>query len=136
VRGLSADELQILADTMEKREFAPQTTLCREGEPGDRMWLLLRGTVSVCLNAPDRRRMRIASLGRGTTVGEMSLVETSVRSADIIADETVVCYELTRDAFDRVLLEHPTIGSRLLANLVKEIAGRLRRTSSELIAQA
>ena len=62
----------------------------------------------------------------------MALVEEARRSATIVADEHVVCYELFRDGYARLLSEHPAIATRLLANLSRELARRLRRTSAEL----
>ena len=97
------------------------------------MWLLAKGSVSVRLISADRNvNLRIAALSRGTTIGEMALVEQARRSATIVADEHVVCYELLRDGYVQLLSEHPVIATKLLANLSRELARRLRRTSAEL----
>ena len=76
--------------------------------------------------------LRIASLSRGTTIGEMALVEQARRSATIVADEHVIAYELLRGDYARLLSEHPEIATKLLANLSRELARRLRRTSEDL----
>jgi CRP-like cAMP-binding protein/anti-anti-sigma regulatory factor len=133
LHGLSADELANLEKAMTLREFAAGEILCHEGDAGDRMWLLLKGSVSVRLNVNDQRRsLRIASLARGTTVGEMSLIEAARRSATIVADEPVVCCELERSHFDALRHTQPEIAAKLLANLARELARRLRRTSEDL----
>jgi CRP-like cAMP-binding protein len=62
----------------------------------------------------------------------MALVESARRSATIIADEPVVCYELVRDGFATMLAEHPAIATKLLSNLARELARRLSRTSEDL----
>ena len=101
------------------------------------MWLLAKGSVSVRLISPDgRTNLRIASLSRGTTIGEMALIERVPRSATIVADEHVVAFELPRDSFDFLLIEHPAIATKLLGNLARELARRLRRTSEDLRSQA
>jgi hypothetical protein len=51
----------------------------------------------------------------------MSLIESARRSASIIADEQVVCYELLRDGFTKMLAEHPAIATKLLTNLARAI---------------
>jgi sulfate permease, SulP family len=133
VAGIAERDLEQLSEILTLREFAPGDTICREGEDGDRMWLLAKGSVSVRLVLPDGRgHRRIASLARGTTIGEMALVEAARRSATIVADEEVVCYELARNGFDRLLAEHPVIATKLLSNLSRELARRLRRTSQDL----
>ncbi len=98
--GLAMGELERLGEVLTKREFAAGDTICREGEEGDRMWLLAKGSVSVRLISADgHMNLRIASLSRGTTIGEMALVEQTLRSATIVADEHVISYELLRDGY-------------------------------------
>ena len=131
--GLAISELERLGELLTKREFAAGDIVCREGEEGDRMWLLAKGSVSVRLISKDgRMNLRIASLSRGTTIGEMALVEQARRSATIVADEHVIAYELLRGDYARLLSEHPEIATKLLANLSRELARRLRRTSEDL----
>jgi len=131
--GIEVRDLERLDKILTLRHFSPGDTICREGDDGDRMWLLVRGSVSVRLVLTDGRGdRRIASLARGTTIGEMALVESSRRSATIVADEEVACYELSRSDFDRLLAEHPVVATKLLSNLSRELARRLRRTSQDL----
>jgi MFS superfamily sulfate permease-like transporter len=131
--GIEERDLDRLREVLTRREFAPGEIICREGEEGDRMWLLAKGSVSVRLTSADgREHTRIASLARGTTVGEMALVESARRSATIVADEQVVCYELVRDGFAKMLADYPVIATRLLSNLARELARRLRQTSEDL----
>ena len=131
--GLAMDEIERLAELLTKHEFAAGDTICREGDDGDRMWLLAKGSVSVRLISADGRvNLRIASLSRGTTIGEMALVEQARRSATIVADEHVVAYELLRSGYALLLSEHPVIATKLLSNLSRELARRLRRTSEDL----
>ncbi len=130
--GLPADEMAELEKVLVRRDFKRAETLCREGDAGDRMWLILKGSVSVRITAESGEERRIASLGRGTTVGEMALIESGPRSATIVADEDVVCFELSRAGFETLLNDHPILASRILRNLALEFARRLRRTSQDL----
>jgi anti-anti-sigma regulatory factor len=131
--SIEGGDLERLREILTPQNFAPGDTICREGDDGDRMWLLAKGSVSVRLVLPDGRGdRRIASLARGTTIGEMALVESARRSATIVADEDVVCYELVRSDFDRLLAEYPIVATKLLSNLSRELARRLRRTSQDL----
>ncbi len=131
--GIGAQDLDRLREVLTQREFAPGEIICKEGEAGDRMWLLAKGSVSVRLISADgRQNIRIASLARGTTIGEMALVDSVRRSATIIADEGVVCYELPLEGFTRMMVEHPAIATRILRNLARELSRRLRRTSEDL----
>jgi sulfate permease, SulP family len=131
--GIAPRDLEPLHEILTRREFAGGETICREGDDGDRMWLLAKGSVSVRIVLPDGRGdRRVASLARGTTIGEMALVESARRSATIVADEDVVCYELSRGGFDLLRSEYPVVATRLLSNLSRELARRLRRTTQDL----
>jgi CRP-like cAMP-binding protein/anti-anti-sigma regulatory factor len=131
--GMQQTDLDRLSEVLTLREFAPGELICREGDEGDRMWLLAKGSVSVRLKlANGQESIRIASLARGTVIGEMSLIESARRSASIVADEQVVCYELLREGFNKMLADYPAIATTLLSNLVRELSRRLRRTSEDL----
>jgi SulP family sulfate permease len=131
--GIEQPDLDRLSEILTRREFAPGEMICREGDEGDRMWLLTKGSVSVRLKlANGQEDIRIASLARGTTIGEMSLIESTRRSASIVADEQVVCYELLSAGFAKMLADHPAIATKLLSNLARELSRRLRRTSEDL----
>lgn len=131
--GISGQDLSELRKVLKLREFEAGEALAREGDPGDRMWLLAKGSVSVRLDVDDHRgSRRIASLGRGTVVGEMALIEGKPRSASIVADEHVACYELRSEDFDMLLRDKPVIATGLMRNTARELARRLRRTSEDL----
>jgi anti-anti-sigma regulatory factor len=126
--GLASSELDQVAAIVTRCEFAAGETICREGDEGDRMWLLAKGTVSVRLVSADGvTSQRIASLACGTTIGEMSLVDDGRRSATVVADEHVVAYVVLQRDYARLLSEYPAIAAKLLANLSLELARRLRR---------
>ncbi len=131
--GMHQADLDRLSEILARREFAPGELICREGDEGGRMWLLAKGSVSVRLKVSNgQESIRIASLARGTTIGEMSLIESARRSASIVADEQVVCYELLRDGFTKMIADHPAIATKILSNLARELSRRLRRTSDDL----
>jgi sulfate permease, SulP family len=125
-------ELALLLARLISRNFAPGATVCAEGETADRLWLLTRGSVSVRLKVADGSSRRIASLAMGTVVGEMALLGTGRRSASVVADDDVLCYELTESAFRALLDEHPRLASKILANIAREMARRVRTTSEYL----
>jgi CRP-like cAMP-binding protein/anti-anti-sigma regulatory factor len=133
VRDLDGGERSSLERLLTRRDFAPGATICREGEAADRMWVLTKGTVSVKVESENGPH-RIASLAAGTTVGEMALLETGLRSATVTADEEVSSYELGRDAFDIILRDHPRIAQKLLSYFAREMARRLRLSDRDLRA--
>jgi sulfate permease, SulP family len=131
--GVPARDLNELRSVLKLHEFKAGEAICREGDPGDKMWLLVKGSVSVRLDvADDRKSRRIASLTRGTVFGEMALIEGAPRSATIVADEDVACYELSDADFAVLLRDRPAIATTVMRNIARELARRLRRTSEDL----
>jgi anti-anti-sigma regulatory factor len=131
--GVSTEELEQIRQILKFCEFKSGEKICQEGDPGDKMWLLAKGSVSVRLHVTDKRgSRRITSLGRGTIFGEMALIEGAPRSASIVADEDVVCYQLSGDDFNILLRDEPDIAAKIMRNTARELVRRLRQTSEDL----
>jgi hypothetical protein len=131
--GIAPHDLEPLQTILTRREFPSGATICCEGDDGDRMWLLAKGSAACASSCRTNAATGAwASLARGTTIGEMALVESARRSATIVVDEDVVCYELSRSGFDLLLNKYPPIATRILGDLSRELARRLRRTTQDL----
>jgi MFS superfamily sulfate permease-like transporter len=132
--SLTPEEFAVMEGLLEREDYPATTILCREGDEADRMWILTRGSVSVRVHSVGQTRdLRIASLAFGTIVGEIAFVlEAGRRTATIIADEDVECYVLDKPSFATIVRDHPTIGVKLIANMLREVTQRLRITSDEL----
>ena len=61
--------------------------------------------------------------------GELALLDPGPRSATIVADERLVCYVLTEEAFERLQKDHPGVAIAVLTNLGRELTRRLRRAN-------
>jgi sulfate permease, SulP family len=69
--------------------------------------------------------MRVRSLGRHTTIGEMGLITRRPRSATIQAESPSVLYELSADAYGKIKREQPALGEALLSYVIAVMAERL-----------
>ena len=132
VKGLDAEELALLRARLVPREFTRGEIICAEGDAADRLWLLTRGTVSVRMALAGHEDVRIASLAMGTVVGEMALLGTGYRSATVVADGDVSCFELEEKEIRALLDQYPRIASKILRNFAREMARRVRTTSDYL----
>jgi CRP-like cAMP-binding protein len=119
---------------MEKRAYRAGETIFEEGEPGDALFFIACGYVSILAASGPKKDMRFASLGPGLYFGEMALLERSVRSARAVADEDCELYVLKMDDFENLMEEDATIGTRIFATMAKVLSQRLRKVSGELTA--
>ena len=77
--------------------------IARQGEPAASMHFILEGRIGIIVDFGDGRTMRVRSLGRHTTIGEMGLITGRPRSATIVRPRAEsVLYELERRAYRRV----------------------------------
>ena len=74
----------------------------------------------------------MASIGPGLTFGEMALLDSGKRIADVIASERVVCYGLGVDELRELAAKKPNIMITILSNLTREFSERLRRANYEI----
>ena len=114
-----------LAEYCRRLEVRTGDIIARQGDAAAAMLFILEGRVGIIVDLPEGRTMRVRSLGRHTTVGEMGLITRSPRSATIQAEAASVLYELDWDAFERIKREHPALSQALLAYVVRVMAERL-----------
>jgi CRP-like cAMP-binding protein/anti-anti-sigma regulatory factor len=128
--GLDAAEREILAGLLARRTYQAGEVVFREGDEGRELFLIVKGTASVRLRLPGHARdNRLATFSPGTVFGELALLDNQPRSAAIRADEDLVCYVLSQEAFETLKERHEPIAIKLLANLARELSARLRRAN-------
>lgn len=126
-------EMETLVLAMEMFGAAAGTTVIREGQLGDYMMLLVSGIVDV--RRQDRWNISklIGVAGPGKTLGEMSMIDAEPRFATCVVRDDILYAVLTREAFNRIIGEHPALGVKLLMKLVIMLSQRLRETSTKLL---
>jgi len=131
-RGLGAHALARLEAALEVRRYPQGQVIIRRGDPGDAVYLLASGQVSVTLDLPNGQRTRLSTLSPGMTFGELALVERSPRTADVRADTAVECFVLSADALDRLGETEPGIRAGILQNLLRSVHRMVARLNHEV----
>jgi glutaminase len=133
-KGLSPQECRLVESIVQPLVFEKGEIIIREGADANLFFVLARGTVSVQIRVPGQgeRKKRVASIGPGLSFGEMALLDGGKRSADIIADEKVICYGLRVEQLQELTAEHPNIMITILSNLTREFSERLRHANEEI----
>ena len=135
-KGLKPEELRLIETIVRPLIFEKGEVIIREGAEAKLFFVLARGTVSVQIRVPRQgeRKKRVASIGPGLSFGEMALLDGGKRSADIVADERVVCYGLAVEQLQELAAQHPSIMVTILGNLTREFSERLRHANEEIRA--
>ncbi len=124
---LSYREIVILLEAVQVREYPTGKRILTEGEEGDELFVVLSGTVHV-----SRHQQPLARLTYGGFFGEMSLIDSAPRSADVDAVERCTVMVIRREDFDRLIGQNPVLGVKLLRGFCREMGARLRATSREV----
>jgi SulP family sulfate permease len=121
----SAQRAECLAEYCQRREVQAGDVIARQGEAADAMHFILDGRVGIIVELGRDRRMRVRSLGRHTTIGEMGLITHRLRSATIQAEAPSVLYELGAVGYERMKRNEPELSQALLGYIVSVLAERL-----------
>jgi SulP family sulfate permease len=128
--GLGDAERAAVASRLRRMVFGKGEVVIRQGDEDRSLFIVAQGTTTVRVTVEGTsRQIRLVSYSRGTVFGEMALLDRQPRSATVTADEEVVCYALSEDAFNALVKEHPRLAVQLLANLARELSIRLRHAT-------
>ena len=92
-------KLQLLAERMRRERVAAGQHVVAEGQPGDRFYAVLDGTLAVSQDSVGPRRL----LSAGDTFGEVALAMRIPRTASVHALTDAVLASCDRDTFDELL---------------------------------
>nr|WP_320009502.1 cyclic nucleotide-binding domain-containing protein [uncultured Desulfobulbus sp.] len=130
--AFKTDELDILARHLNFMEISRGEHLFTEGEKGDYMCFVVRGLLDVLKKTSIGDYRVITRLGKGNTIGEMSIIDKSPRSASVIARQPSVVILLTKKGFDRLTEKYPAITIILLKKIMRLLSLNMRLTTSKL----
>lgn len=108
-----AEALEELLASTSVRSFGGGDTVCREGEPGESMFLLVEGAVEVVTSDASGEPLVLAVLSTGDFFGEVALVTGRPRTATVRSQGTSVTLEITRQQVEAMAARHPGVRETL-----------------------
>jgi anti-anti-sigma regulatory factor len=135
LEDLAADQRNALQAKLSRVSLASGEVLFHKGDPGDRLFVLAKGSISVLANSSDAATaQRLASFAPGVIFGETAMLDGGGRTATGVADQPSVVYVLTRDALDEIRRTDPTLATQVLLNLARQLSARMRFASATIQA--
>ena len=117
--GVTGDDLAAIADQSIEVDFPADQVIARQGEIGSGFFLIVDGGVRVVRDGEE-----LARLGPGDFFGEMSVIDGMPRVAQVVAMADTRCLALATWEFERLILDHPTIGLAILRGLSARLRSR------------
>ncbi len=127
-RSLGRDSIDFITERLKFKQFKAESMICKVGDPGDKMWIILSGKVAVLAANGET----LAEIGSGNYFGEMALLTGEPRSATVKAGDDTETFVLEKDDFDVILEKYPSISIAMS----KIMSQRLRETNAVVSEKA
>ena len=130
--GLDAAQCARLAALMDTRALAAGEHLFRQGDIGDRLYVLSEGSISVVSSdagpqaALGALRQRYVSLSPGMMLGETAMLDAGGRTADAVADTPCRVHSLSRQGLQALRVDDPLVCVQVYSNIALHLSQRLR----------
>lgn len=114
--GCTRKELETIARSGDEVSMTAGTLIVDQGQTGKEAFVVIAGDVTV-----KRNGRKVATLGPGSVVGELSLLDHGPRTATVVCETDCTLFVLAQRQFSGVLEEVPAISRKLLAALATRI---------------
>ena len=121
--SIPSQELIRVAQIAEEEEYQTDTSLCKEGDFGDCMYIIANGKVKV-----HKGDHTLVELEKGAFVGDMALLDQEPRSADLTTSSETTLLKISQDAFYELMSSN----FEIMNGILKIISSRLREAQAKL----
>jgi len=126
---LDADAFVELVERMGYREVNEGEVICKEGDAGDTIFVLVAGKAEVLRQAQSGEERTLAFLTGGALVGELSVILGAPRTASVVSVVDTDVFEISRDDLNLVAKGHPEVPRTLADFAQRRMAKNLLATS-------
>jgi CRP-like cAMP-binding protein len=133
---LQENEIKALATLAEEERYKPGEFIFHEGNPADRLYLLLEGRIEMMMgtNAEGTQRAMVMAVGPGEIFGWSSLVEPYQMTASAQCATSVRVVAITASGVRALMTMSCSMGYRLIQKACQTASGRLRATRVQLLS--
>jgi CRP/FNR family cyclic AMP-dependent transcriptional regulator len=124
-------QLAHLAQYLEPMNVLQWACVCKQGDPGDGMYLVLGGELRARLMVNGQETI-LANFEAGEFFGDMSLFDHGPRSADVMANADSQLFKLSVANFTRLLRDAPALATPFLQASARTLAARIRADNKRL----
>ncbi len=119
--NLTLDQLESIERIASEEPFVEGERVVREGDPGDQLYLLMEGEVSVWRGLEGDSPQRLNTLGPGSYFGEMSVLDQRPRSASVLTNSESRLLVLQGERLRDLILEQPEIAFEMFRVLTARV---------------
>jgi CRP-like cAMP-binding protein len=131
-KDLDEAEIAEIAEVCREEKFVSGEYIFREGESGNRLYLICEGEVRISRDVPGSGEEALAILKLGALFGEMAVFDRSERSTHAISNGGTTVLTITRPDFEMLLDFNREMAYKVLWSVTRLLSGRLRQTNDSL----
>jgi hypothetical protein len=131
--NLRPSQARIVALMAGLESYAKGGYVLRQGEVGHEMFVIIDGNAEVFVSSDGQHR-KVRDLARGDVFGEMGLIRSHQRTADVVAAEPLEVMTVDERALGRIQRRYPRTAAQIFLNLAKILSDRLQTETARTAA--
>jgi CRP-like cAMP-binding protein len=128
-------QLELVANLCQEKVFAAGETIFEENSNSKELYIIVQGEIDILIDPgiigtkEKAEKVRIATMRRGQSFGELALVDEGLRSATArVSDKETRLLVISRENLIMLCETYPQLGYRLMYNLAADLAMKMRNT--------
>lgn len=129
------DRLQKVCQYAKREKFAAGDTIIQEGDIGDKLYILNKGTVRILKATLSEEKYTVVLLDSDYNIffGEVALIDSDKRSATVVAESDCEVFSIDRKSFLDLCDKDPLMGYKIILTIAKKISAALRKMNTDVI---
>jgi NhaP-type Na+/H+ or K+/H+ antiporter len=125
LKGMPEELIAKIIAVSEERAYSTGDSIMKQGDDGDGMIVITRGSVQVSIGD-----LVVDIMGRGSVIGEMAVLAGIKRTANVVADSSVTALWLNTESMQKVIAESPQLSGSLWKTAAMRFAENLLGSKS------
>ncbi|ADU96705.1 Crp/Fnr family transcriptional regulator [Thermovibrio ammonificans] len=126
-------ELKEIAEYLDYKVFPKGEVLFEEGDPGDKIFFIVKGRVGLYRPDPFGNPVKVAVSDEGTPLGELSFFSNRLHSSKGVALKETHALILTKEGYEKLKEQDPHLAVKLLEEIARVIAERLKEMNKKFV---
>ena len=132
--GIEHGELAAFLRIFQPVTFDAGAHLVRQGQPADSAFIIESGSAEAVAALPGGGELTLATLGAGSMLGEMALLDTGVRAATVVTRTPVSAFLIEREGFRMLLAQRDRAAFMVQNRVTRALCQRLRELNARIVA--
>jgi len=132
-KNFSESELKEISKYLEYRTFSKGDVLFEEGDPGDKIFFIVKGRIDLFRTSNFGEPVKVAVCNEGTPIGELSFFSNHLHSSKGVASKEAKVLILSEEGYEKLKKEDPQLAIKLLEEIARIIAERLKQMNKKFV---